>query len=136
MSLNHNDLVFTLYNPESSKLATDDVLLKPSIGKLKSRSDAEINTSFVFGSPMDVVTGLDLSKVMLEHNQCPVFCRFLDQNKKIEALKTFSNHRNFWFSVGASLEDYEFILNKLPKNSTVNISVDVAHGATSELKKI
>lgn len=136
MSLNHNDLVFTLYNLESPKITTDDVLLKPSIGKLASRSDANTKSSFVFGSPMDVVTGLDLSKAMLDLNQCPVFCRFLDEEKKLYALSNFSFYDNFWFSVGSSIEDYEFLIKNLPKNAALSIAVDVAHGATSQLEEV
>lgn len=134
--ISHNDLIFSLDTPSSPRLATDDVLLKPSIGKLPSRSLAKTSASFVFGSPMDVVTGIALSKAMLDSKQCPVFCRFLDEEQRLYALNRFSFYENFWFSVGASYEDYEFVLSNLPKNSSINISVDVAHGATSQLQEI
>lgn len=134
--ISHNDLIFSLDSPSSQKLTTDDVLLEPTIGKLASRSLAKTSASFVFGSPMDVVTGVSLSKAMLESKQCPVFCRFLNEDQKLYALKNFSFSDNFWFSVGSSIEDYEFVLRNLPKGNYVNIAVDVAHGATHQLKEV
>ena len=132
----NNDLVFSLYDVSKPKLATDDVLLQPTVGVLKSRSDTNTTASFVFSSPMDVVTGFDLSKAMIDQKQNPTFCRFLSEKQKLQALNTLTISDNFWYSVGASYEDYEFVSQNLPPNTTVNISVDVAHGATNSLRDI
>lgn len=118
-------------------LSTNDVLLLPTQGILKSRSNASIINTYIYSSPMDMVTGIDLSRAMLKHNQAPVFCRFLSLEKRMQALDLFSKDSNFWFSVGSSLEDFEFIREYCLKNNVkLNISVDVAHGDTVFLQKI
>ena len=118
-------------------LSTNDVLLLPTQGILKSRSNATVLDTYIYSSPMDTVTGVDLSRAMLKHNQAPVFCRFLSTEKKIQALESFGKDSNFWFSVGSSLEDFDFVREYcLTNNMKINISVDVAHGDTVFLQKI
>jgi IMP dehydrogenase len=130
----HNDKIFSINDPAAQKLTVDDVLLTPSIGILDSRSKAIIDSSYIFSSPMDVVTGYDLAQVMLSQNQSPVFCRFISDAERMRALNDFYKHENFWFSVGLNREDYDrldkFFIDK-PFDSKINISIDVAHGATA-----
>lgn len=121
----------------STKYSTNDFLLKPTTGKLKSRKNAIIDEPFIYSSPMDTVTGLAFSEAFLKEGQCPVFCRFLSDDQQFEALKNISPKENFWFTVGASFEDYE-ALNLFFSDECflINISVDVAHGDTEFLHKI
>ena len=84
---------------DNTFVSTSDVLLEPTTGKLKSRSDANLNSTFIYSSPMDTVTGIDLSQSLLEAGQAPVFCRFLSDEDKLLALKEFHAEPNFWFSV-------------------------------------
>lgn len=117
--------------------STNDFLLKPTRGVLESRKDAIINEPFIYSSPMDTVTSIYMSQSLLAAGQSPVFCRFLPDETQHLALDTFSSHPNFWFSVGASLEDYEALkLYFSDQNHRINICVDVAHGDTTSLNKI
>lgn len=118
-------------------LSTNDVLLKPTQGILKSRANASVLDTYIYSSPMDMVTGINLSRTMLKYNQAPVFCRFLPKEKRLEALDLFGKDANFWFSVGSSIDDFEFIREySLQNNLKLNISIDVAHGDTVFLQKI
>tara|TARA_A100000164_G_C21938607_1_gene789408 strand:+ start:2356 stop:3399 length:1044 start_codon:yes stop_codon:yes gene_type:complete len=118
-------------------LSTNDVLLKPTQGILKSRSNASVLDTYIYSSPMDMVTGIELSRAMLKYNQAPVFCRFLTKEKRLEALHLFAKDSNFWFSVGSSIDDFDFIREYcLQNNLKLNVSIDVAHGDTVFLQKI
>ena len=135
----HNDKIFSLDDSTLPKLTTDDVLLTPTIGKLSSRSQADVNKTFIYSSPMDVVTGFDLCKPMIEANQAPVLCRFLPIAERKRALSIYHNSSLFWYSVGLNKEDYDFLNNYFSsksKNDQVNISVDIAHGATEQAYKL
>lgn len=125
--LSHNDPIL---NGEV-KISTDDVLLQPTAGVLKSRSNADLNSTYIYSSPMDTVTGIEFTKKFLQLNQAPVFCRYLSETELISSLKKFSGNKNYWFSVGASVDTFIF-LNDWVKNhkpdALINISVDVAHG--------
>ena len=48
LPLQHNDLIFSIDDVATPKLATDDVLLQPVVGILKSRSDALIKKQYLF----------------------------------------------------------------------------------------
>lgn len=119
-------------------LSTNDVLLKPTTGVLKSRSKAIINTSYLYSSPMDTVTDIALTKVLTEQKQNAVFCRFLPKSKREKALDMFSSNPWFWYSVGTSEEDFDFLNQyfERKKIDSVNISIDVAHGDTIHLLEI
>ena len=129
---------------EMPYLSTNDVLLRPQHGLLKSRKEAVVNTPFIYNSPMDTVASYDLALEMLASNQCFVTCRFDTNQNKIKYLNNFAEQENFWFSVGTSKEDYELInawwystyrnCSKAPPK--INISVDVAHGDTFHLLKV
>tara|TARA_Y100000310_G_scaffold343493_1_gene451400 strand:- start:2357 stop:3466 length:1110 start_codon:yes stop_codon:yes gene_type:complete len=130
----HNHKVFS----SLECISTNDVLLEPTTGVLKSRNDADSNHQFIFSSPMDTVTGISLSKELLKHNQSPIFCRYLNEQTLIEALGLFHQDKNFWFSVGANVTYYQFIENWLLSNpkAKINIAIDVAHGDMEHLYKI
>lgn len=131
--LSKNEEVFF----SSTNYSTNDFLLKPTTGKLKSRKDAVINEPFIYSSPMDTVTGLNLSEAFLAEGQSPVFCRFFKEDLQLIALNTLSQNENFWFTVGTSLEDFEKLnLYFSDKDFLINISVDVAHGDTEFVNKV
>lgn len=131
--LSKNEKLFS----DLTTYSTNDFLLKPTKGIIKSRKDAIIDTPFIYSSPMDTVTGIAMSQALLNSNQSPTFCRFFDDETKFKALEIFSTHPNFWFSVGASTEDYDALKYYFSdKKHSVNISVDVAHGDTVHLDKI
>jgi len=119
-------------------LSTNDVLLKPTTGVLDSRSKAIINTSYLYSSPMDTVTDIELTKELIANKQNAVFCRFLSIEKRQKALSMFSSNPLFWYSVGVTNEDFDFLNDFFLKNQleSVNISVDVAHGDTNLLLKV
>ena len=135
---NNNCHLFQIESLSATKLSTDDVLLTPTIGVLSSRKDAVFSQPFIMSSPMDVVTGLDLTEVMLNSNQAPTFCRYLSSKEKEIALKKYYNYPNFWFSVSASLKDYKYLdsFYIINPNFKINVSVDVAHGAMSDLEDL
>jgi IMP dehydrogenase/GMP reductase len=131
--LNKNEKLFS----SNVYYSTDDFLLKPTTGVLKTRKDAVLDSPFIYSSPMDTVTSLSMSQALLDSNQSPVFCRFLSDEIQALALERFSTCSNFWFSVSSSLEDYDALkLYFSDKLHAVNISVDVAHGDTKHLNKI
>ena len=119
-------------------LSTNDVLLKPSTGIVESRKEINLDETFLFSSPMDTVTGKDLILAMLKTNQCPVSCRFNSYSERATELISFHKNKNYWFSVGTSKKDYDF-LNAWSQDypeAKINIAVDVAHGDTIHLHKI
>lgn len=133
--LNSNEKLFL----GSEALSTNDVLMQPSTGVLLSRSHATIDTTFLYNSPMDTVAGENLFYALLKHNQAAVSCRFSTTKERLKELNTFCRNSNYWFSVGASLKDFNLIdkwyTSTQPKIK-INISVDVAHGDTVHLQKL
>ena len=61
---------------ESRYLSTDDVLIKPTTGLLSTRKHAEVDTTFIYNSPMDTVASFDLFNQLLSTDQAAVGCRF------------------------------------------------------------
>ena len=121
----------------SNNLSTNDVLLKPKQGILKTRKDAEIDSVFLYSSPMDTVTDNNFSQKLLEQNQSPVFCRFSSEKEKFFSLKNLTKNNNYWFTVSASVEDYHFLDLYCSKNKIkLNVAVDVAHGDTKYINEI
>ena len=130
----HNENILN----SSKALATSDVLLEPSRGILKSRNHADVESTFIYSSPMDTVTGLDLTKQLLLLGQAPVFCRFLDEATLMEALNTHCKSKTFWLAVGANEVHYNYLKDWAIANpkARINISVDVAHGNMQHLHKL
>lgn len=132
---NRNHKLFTKEN-----LSTNDVLLKPKTGILDTRSKAIIDTSYIYSSPMDTVTDIELTHEFVSNKQNAVFCRFLSIEKRQKALDLFSSNPWFWYSVGSSEEDFIFLKDYFSKEKTqtesVNICVDVAHGDTVHLIEV
>tara|TARA_Y100001938_G_C8083942_1_gene430790 strand:+ start:1326 stop:2396 length:1071 start_codon:yes stop_codon:yes gene_type:complete len=118
-------------------LSADDVLLVPKHGILDSRMDADIEP-YIYSSPMDTVTGFDLTKEMVENNHYAVVCRFL----KDEWEKTFKEYHNndmVFFAVGSSLSELhniENLLEEIDGEKLININIDVAHGDTSRMLEL
>jgi len=123
-------------------LTTDDVTLVPSLGKLESRSDAELG-GFIYSSPMDTVTGEALTDSIVEQGHYAVACRFLPE----EWFESFTKHHgneNVFFAIGSKKKDTEMLLaaiglgieEELQSLASVSINIDVAHGDTHHLHKL
>lgn len=117
-------------------LSADDVLLVPRKGILKSRSDADIEP-YIYSSPMDTVTGYELTKAMLEQNQFPVVCRFL-KDEWTRCLEEFHDNPDVFFAIGSKQSDIESLIKELdrikprsgPQTPPLSVAVDIAHGDT------
>lgn len=124
---------------EKNYLSTSDVLLFPTTGTLKSRSEAYLNSTFIYSSPMDTVASFDLFHKMKETNQAFLSCRFNSNDYKTKELQCFHTYDNYWFTVGASVDDYNFLAKLFYEDKLflkVNVAVDVAHGDTTLLHEI
>lgn len=121
-------------------LTADDVVLVPSLGKLESRSDAELS-GFIYSSPMDTVTGEVLADSIVKHGHYAVLCRFLPEEWFQSFTKQYNNE-NVFFAVGSKKKDTEMLLAgiglAIPEGITpsVSINIDVAHGDTHHLHKL
>lgn len=117
-------------------LSADDVLMVPSLGILSSRSEAEIDP-YIYSSPMDTVTGYELTKAMVEQNQFPVVCRFL-KDEWTRCLEEFHDNPDVFFAIGSRNKDVELLLKELkrikptsgPPTAPLSVAVDIAHGDT------
>lgn len=120
----HNSNLF-----KNNSLSTNDVLLLPQSGVIKSRKKVSFAFPFIYSSPMDTVTNHKLAKEMLSTGQAPVSCRYDSPQDRLAMLMDLHQFENFWFSVGLSYEDYT-MLNKVFERSAykINICIDVAHG--------
>ena len=117
-------------------LSTNDILLRPSKGTVSSRKDIKIEDTFIYSSPMDTVTGINLIEAMSLKNQASVSCRFKSNQHRLIELERFLKNKNYWFSVGASIKDFDMLkvwASRFKTPPKINISVDVAHGNTVDL---
>lgn len=120
-------------------LTNDDVALVPALGRLDSRSKAELE-GFIYSSPMDTVTGFDLTEAMLENNHYPVVCRFTEE-EWFKSFVKYHDNPNVFFAVGAKYTDaakLNALVEQMSPGVDVNVSVniDVAHGDTEHLHSI
>ena len=125
-----NHLLFS-----SNYLSTNDVLLKPTCGTVKSRKDINISETFIYSSPMDTVASQELINEMEAANQASLSCRFKSMTARIAELNLNYENENYWFSVGTSFDDFQALAtwaSSRPK-AKINIAVDVAHGDTIHL---
>ena len=109
-------------------LTTSDVTLKPNLGVLKSRSDAFIEP-FIYSSPMDTVTGIEMTKKLIELGEYPVVCRFIPDWE--EALEEFKENENVFFAVGTKRHKLQMLNDMYISGQPIgpmSISIDVAHG--------
>ena len=113
-------------------LTINDVVLKPRLGILKSRSEAQLN-KFIYSSPMDTVTGAEMTETMLSLGEYPVVCRFLDDWEK--TLKAHYNNPDVFFAIGAKkeqLQRFVEILTELQDGEEdfpkISVALDIAHG--------
>jgi len=130
----HNESILN----SSQALSTNDVLLEPLKGVLRSRKHAYTEGVTLYSSPMDTVTGIDLTKELIYLGQAPIFCRFFNEEILQKALKDYCNSDTFWVAVGADETYYKFLESWIMNNpnAKLNISVDVAHGNMQHLHKI
>ena len=121
---------------ENQYLTTNDVTLKPKLGILKSRSDAELS-KYIYSSPMDTVTGLSMATAMISTGEYPVVCRFIpDWN---DAFIKYHHNPDVFFAIGTKKEDTVKLINILETLypdvlktelhfNPISISLDIAHG--------
>jgi IMP dehydrogenase len=112
------------------KLSVDDVLCVPTLGKLKSRSEAQI-TPFIYSAPMDRVTGYAMTKELLALGHVPVICRTLPEEEWNATVKEFAENPRVFIAIGLGKEEFVSFWNKLTKlgiRNTINVAIDVAHG--------
>lgn len=133
MITDHNELLFA-----NNYLSTNDVLLEPTSGVLSSRKEADVDATIIYNSPMDTVASDSLGEQLLVTNQAYVTCRFFSEKERLVSLNRFYNKNNFWFTVGASLDDFDLLDSWWYKKQSltedrirINIAVDVAHGDTT-----
>ena len=115
---------------ETETLAADDVLLIPSLGRLRSRSDAQLKP-FMYSAPMDTVTGYDLTKRMVELGQHPVVCRNLPTSEWEKCLREFAGNPQVFFAISTCREWLKDLVDKLIElevDQPINVAIDVAHG--------
>jgi IMP dehydrogenase/GMP reductase len=121
----HNRQLFTQEN-----LTTSDVSMAPSLGVLSSRSKAEVDP-YIYSSPMDTVTGLEMVKALASLDQFPVVCRFTEEWKDcFHWWLDADMPSNVWFAISAkkNCEILDYIAAHSKSVRGVNLSVDVAHG--------
>lgn len=130
---------------ESELLSVNDVLLKPNLGIVSSRSsiNTACRTGYIMSAPMDKVTGYELCKSMLAALQTPVLSRFIDPSERSKAILEFAGNWNFWIAVSADFEKEIEYLRSLLKDKLdgsnpflLNICIDVAHGHTREMGNV
>ena len=125
-------------NPlETELLSVNDVLLTPSYGVLKSRSDALLKP-FLYSAPMDTVTGKNLANAMVSLGEHPVICRYL-RKEWLNSLEEFKNNENVFFAMGLRPEDIDEIRQVASKTFTAqnrstifSVAVDLAHGDSTQ----
>ena len=123
---------------EFKYLSTDDVLIKPTTGLLSTRSQATVDGTFIYNSPMDTVASFALFNQLLSSGQAAVSCRFDTIENRTYELALHKNKPNYWFTVGANLKDYKMLEEYCSRHSKafLNICVDVAHGDTISLHQL
>lgn len=134
---NTSERLVSLVPLKDEFLTTDDVLLSPGLGKLKSRQDAILN-KYIYSSPMDTVTGLELTRAMIENNHFAVVCRFT-KDQWFETLQEFGSNPDVFFAVGSKKTDAEGLLAGLmltDPEAKVSINIDVAHGDTEYIHEL
>ena len=121
-----------------SYLSTQDVLLKPKQGVVATRKDVDLNSTFLYSSPMDTVIHDKMIMALLKENQAAVSCRFFSKEERFTELQKYHANPNYWFSVGTSRNDFDNLRDFTEQNNIkqINISVDVAHGDTLNLNKL
>lgn len=125
-------------------LTVDDILLVPREGQLKSRADAKL-FPFIYSSPMDTVTGIALTRAMLEEGQAAVLCRFLKKEWKdtLTTPQEKESENRLFYAVGVSQKDIETIEKSVAHirkhyypDYKVSINIDVAHGDTTYMHQL
>lgn len=123
---------------EATYLSTNDVLIRPATGLLSTRKQARIDSTFLYNSPMDTVASFDLFDGLLSTGQAAISCRFNPTEARMYELALYKNKPNYWFTVGADLNDYNLLEEYCSRHSkaSLNICVDVAHGDTIHLHEL
>ena len=117
---------------EDVALTVDDLTLVPSRGVLESRSEAVLKP-FIYSAPMDCVTGLQLTKAMIDQGQYAVVSRKLPEREYDQCLREYMNHPQVFFAIGLCKKKLAELFSRIggmdcPEDLKINLAVDVAHG--------
>ena len=110
-------------NNYSLSLTYDDISLVPTeVSKIKSRTDATTNTTFlnkklslpILSSPMDTVTGLEMAKELTNLGCMGILNRF---DSSLEKLTNGDNNFDGVVSVAIGLNASESLIEKLSERN-------------------
>lgn len=127
-------------NNYSLSLTYDDISLVPTeVSKIKSRTDATTNTTFlnrklslpVLSSPMDTVTGLEMAKELTNLGCMGILNRF---DSSLEKLTNDNNNFDGVVSVAIGLNASESLIQKLSERNLI-ICIDTANANNKTVLK-
>lgn len=136
---------------ETLKLGYDDVLIKPSLSNLSSRSEALIETEFcaqkfalpIVSSNMDTITGLSMAKKMSQLGGLGLIHRYMSVQEQHDIMVEWWSRSDCLGPVGVSVgtlkNDKERIDNTLhtiqyhKQTSGAIVCVDIAHGYSQHM---
>lgn len=113
----------------------NDVVILPSITKVNSRSEIEIDLSRIYCSPMPSVVGYTFAKKALELGLSVClhrFCSAGDSHALYKDLKQVCNIDNLFGTVG--LDDWERV-KRLANEGCKNFLLDIANGTIPQITK-
>lgn len=130
----------------------DDVLLKPQISTLNSRSEVSLETTvfnklgeeFKFQTPiipanMKNISGIEMLQVTHSLKGLGLLHRFMPFKEQLEHLKTISSWENglnyIGFSIGIQDQDY-YYAEELIKNGAKILCIDVANAACNKSRNL
>lgn len=127
-------------NNYSLSLTYDDISLVPTeVSKIKSRTDATTNTTFlnkklslpILSSPMDTVTGLEMAKELTNLGCMGILNRF---DSSLEKLTNGDNNFDDVVSVAIGLNASESLIEKLSERNLI-ICIDTANANNKTVLK-
>lgn len=125
-------------------MSFDDILLVPRRSDITSRREVNLSSSIsdrtftlpVISSPMDTVTGLDMSISMNDHGGFGIIHRYnsIREQSDIVEMAVKSGAKNIAAAVGVTA-DYESRASALVAAGTFLLCIDVAHGHHTNVER-
>lgn len=123
-------------------LCYDDVLLVPQYSTVESRSKVDLSVNLcgihfdhpIIPANMKTVTGLDMSRFIVQSGGLAILHRFMDVDEQIsisKEIKELGKLHHFAVSVGVKKTDAE-VINRFVDVGVRIICVDVAHGDSNQ----
>lgn len=123
-------------------LCYDDVLLVPQHSTLNSRSKVNLSVNInginfshpVIPANMKTVTGIDMSRFIIQSGGLAILHRFMDVKDQIEHVKAVKNSGDidrFAVSIGIKNTDKEIVSNFVDAGVRI-MCIDVAHGDSQQ----